>query len=220
MANIITDVSGDLNVRMTNARFARQPLPAVFSGWSKLRVALRLKIADSGLDITGTPRFGFGLCSGNTNILGDATTTHFVGALTNVATITRNVTSPVIYTTTNELFPAKRIGSTFTFGTTFASSPAMAVGVYSLWFLDITKGSPNYTLQMFFRISTAGTPTNADFLTQSVAGVPAFTAHLLQTAQTLAVDETTNGTLDHACVWWNQTTPVIDISEWRVYRLI
>lgn len=215
MANIITDVSGDNRVRMTNARFARQPLPDIFTGWSQLRVALYVSIADSGGNITGTIRFAFGLCAGSTNIPGDATCTHFAGGLLASTPWTRG-TAPVTHYTSNS-FPAKLVGTTLTAGTT--------TGVFFLptttpqmLFIDITKGSPNYSFRPFFPINSSS-PSYADFEAQSVAGTPAFSGYTYAAAQTVAVNEGTDGTFDHSCVWWNQTNPTFDIAAWRVYRL-
>lgn len=221
MANIITDVSGVKNIRMTNARFARSPISSFFSGWSKVRIALYASIGDSGANITGTPVFGVGLCSGSTNILGDATTTHFAGALWQDATVTRFGGTPTRYQI-NPISPATLVGTTLTTGTNLASTTVQlfCAPAPTCYFVDITKGSPNYTLQLFaYATSTTPSTSEADFLAASVQGVPVATGHTLMTSQTIAVDEATNGTFDHACVWWNQSNPTMDIWAWRLYRL-
>lgn len=218
MANLITDVAGIKNVRMTNARFARAPIASLFTGWTTLRIALFVQWLDSGGNITGTPSFAFGLCSGNANIMGDATTTHFCGAISTVATWTR-ATSPLRYTGVT-IAPAKKVGTTLTLGTNFTTAAMAWLTQPSFFFVDITVGSPNYSMRLICpTASPAGTPTEAEFLAQSVAGVPAQLNHVYQTAQTVAVDEATNGVFDHACVWWNQASPSVDILNWRVYRL-
>lgn len=217
MANTITDISGDLRTRMTNARFARVPIPSIFTGWTTLRVACYLLPNSSGANITGTPRFGVGLCAGSTNILGDTTTDHFAGALSTGATWTF-AAAPARYAM-GTVQPSTRIGTTIVSGTTLAS-PILHTTALGLFFVDITVGSPNYSLRLFACTNNAApTPTLADFLAQSVAGTPAFTGHVFAAAQTVAVDEATNGTFDHACVWWNQTNPTMDIAAWRVYRV-
>lgn len=218
MANVILDVSGEKEVVMTNAYFGRKPVPVIFSSWTTLRVALFYKVNDSGANITGTPRFGFGLCSGTTNILGDATTTHFVGAITNAATWTR-ATGPIRYVDGSAWVPSKKVGSTLTTGTTFGTAFHHTT-VLQTAFVDITKGSPNYSLRVFVPSSnTAPVQTLTDFNTQSVLASPAFTSCNYLAAQTVAVDEATDGTLDAACVWWNQTVPTIQIAAWRVFKI-
>jgi hypothetical protein len=224
MANIITDLSGDKVVRMTNARFARMPIASIFSGWTTLRVAVYCKMNDSGADVGGTPRFAFGLCSGTSNIPGDATCTHFCGVMTGLVTWTRS-TAAVRYSMTNGWYPAKVVGTTFSFGASNfsnSSNTTFHTTAPQLLFIDITKGSPNYSFKMFYYSggATAPTPSQSDFLAQSVAGSPAFTNHVYSgSAITLAVDEATNGTFDAACVWWSPTNPTADIYAWRVYRV-
>lgn len=216
MANIITDVGGDNMVRMTNARFARQPLPDIFTGWSQLRVALYLSLNDSGANITGTIRFAFGLCAGSTNIPGDATCTHFAGGLLASSPWTR-ATAPTRYSGIN-FFPSKLVGTTLTTGTP-TSGVVMRTAVPQMVFVDIIKGSPNYSFRPFFPGTATESPSVANFEAQSVAGTPAYANYTYATAQTVAVNEGTDGTFDHSCVWWNQSSPTFDIAYWRVYRL-
>lgn len=217
MANTIADFSGDGRIVMTNARFAR-PLPSAFlSGWTKIRVALFLQLVDSAADITGTPRFAVGLCAGSTNIIGDTTTDHFVGVMSTSATWTRS-TSAIRYSSI--IGPSKRVGTTITPGTAFATTMTMHTTNPALFFVDITKGSPNYTVQGFYNAAVgAAATTEANFLSISVMAVPAHTNHVLPAAQTIAADEDVDGVLNHACVWWNQTTPTISVGALRVYRL-
>lgn len=213
MANIITDVGGENMVRVDNARFARQPLPEIFTGWTKLRVALLLNILDSGVNITGTIRFAYGLCAGSTNIPGDATCTHFVGGLLASSPWARN-TPPTRYS--GNAFAAKLVGTTLT--TSAIAACTYVVTPSQMLFIDITKGSPNYSLQAFFSVSTT-VATYATFLTQSLAGTPSATGHSYPAAETIAVNEGVDGILDHACVWWNKADPAWDIAAWRVFRL-
>lgn len=217
MANIITDLgSGEMAVRMTDARFARQPIPSVFTGWTTLRVALLIRLINNGVNLTGTPRFGFGLCAGGTNILGDATTDHFAGMLSTTATWTRNATFYGQFSVN----PAKRVNTTITTGTALTPNTLIMTGTTSsLFFIDITKGSPDYSFQTFCRVNTTGTPALSDFLLQSVNAVPVFASHSYTAAQTLAVNEATDGTFDYSCVWWDQAATSMDILAWRVYRV-
>lgn len=218
MANIITDFAGEKRVVMTDARFARKPLTGFFAGWSHIRVALYALVTDSGANITGTPRWAFGVCAGSTNIMGDATTTHFCGAISNVATWNRS-TTPTRFNTASMMVPAKQVVSTLTTGTAFGGSAIyLQTAVLSMYFIDIIKGSPNYSFQLF-KPTGAATPTLSDFLTQAASGVPAFTNHALSTAVTVAVDEATDGTFDHGCVWWDQSVCNVNIAAWRMYRI-
>lgn len=221
MANTIIDLGGgEKIVRMSNARFARLPEALIFSGWVTLRLALRLKITDSGGNLTGTPRFAWGFCAGTTNIMGDTSVDHFVGLRSYSGTWTRSTTE-TRYGTVN-ITGAKQVGATVTDA---SASGAVHVSLfhvnqYKLFFCDITKGSPNYTFNGFSPTSNStSNPTASDFLTQSVLGSPAFTGHAAGTNRTLAVDEGTDGTLNACGVWWNQTASTIDIADMRVVQL-
>lgn len=221
MANIITDVSGVKNVRMTNSNFARPPIPAAFTNWSILRVALLLRLSDSGANITGTPRLAVGLCSGSANIIGDATTTHFVGVMSNNATWSR-ATAGIRYTSGSTWIPHKKVGTTITNGTNISVSSVANISAEgpTMLMVDITKGTPNYTINLFM-YAAAAIPTNTDanFELQAVSGVPTFTNYVRSGGFTIAVDEATDGVFDHACVWWNQTNPTLDVLNWGVYRV-
>lgn len=206
---------------MSNASFARLTSPLVFSSWTTIRLAIRFRITDSGANLTGTPRFAMGLYKNTTNLLGDASVDHFVGVRTYAATWTR-ATSETRYT--GVVYTAmKQVGSTVT-----DASASGVVGTLiphtafdKLFFIDITKGSPNYTFNSPLYVNASGTssPTSADFLTQSVSGSPSFTGHGTGTSRTLAVDETTDGTLNAAGIWWNSIVTTIDICDWRVIKM-
>jgi hypothetical protein len=220
MPNTISDISGDNRIVMTsNGRFARQPLSGIFSSWSVIRVGIYFLVRDSGANITGTIRLAVGLCSGSSNIPGDASVTHFVGAIVGSSPWTRT-TVPVVNYTGSNVFPAKIVGATTSFGTVLGGHNVQTTALQML-FVDITKGSPNFSFTTFQKTSTTTltSPTFSDFETQFAAGVPAFSQHVVTGAQTVAVNEGTDGTLDHACVWWNQTSPAIDIAAWKVRRL-
>ena len=177
------------------------------------------------MDNTGaglaTPEFAFGLCSGTTNIFGDATVTHFVGArssgLWSFQTTFYNNTS---------FQPAKKVGSTLTTGTTFVQNAAVQVGAASntadrgCMFVDITKGSPNYSLTLTYLNNTNSTDISAaTFLQQMEVASPVLTNHATSAAQTIAVNEGTDGVLDSINFSWNRTTPFIEICDIAVARL-
>jgi hypothetical protein len=218
MANTIIDSGGDLQVEMVNGRFARAPLPAIFTGWTTLRVGLYVVIGDSGANITGTIRFAFGLCSGDTNIPGDATCTHFAGCIAASSPWTRS-TGPVRYTGSN-LFPAKIVNTTTTFGTVIGATDWQTASP-QIVFAEITKGSPNYSFRAFGKAGSSSgvTQSLADFYAAMAAGTPSGTNMTYFGAQTVAVDEAADGTFDNACVWWNQTNPPFNIAAWQVYRI-
>jgi hypothetical protein len=220
MANTISDLGGgEKIVRMSNARFARLPSALVFTSWNTIRVALRVRMSDSGANLTGTPVLAFGLCAGTSNIIGDATTTHFVGVQSVGATWTR-ATAPTRYTLA-DIRPTKKVNTTTTSGaSTILNSSIFHTAFFKLYFVDITKGSPNYTFQMFGPTAASSVDATAsDFLTHSVALSPALANHAQGTSRTLAVDEGADGTLSAACVFWNQVASIFEIADWSVIKL-
>lgn len=204
----------ETSIQMVNSHFAR--LISIGTGWNKVRVGIRLHMEDTGVDAVSTPRFAMGFCSGTANQFGDATTTHFVGILSDAATW--SVAPGVRYAAANMFKPAKKVGVTTTlgataFGTVFIPAPASTAN-RNLMFVDITKGSPNYSFHQF---ATSATPTTdvsaATFLSQMELATPSLTEHTYYGPQTLAVDEGADGTLDAINFSWDRTNPYIEICD-------
>jgi hypothetical protein len=212
-----------LDVRMVLDSSSPSRLLSIGNDWSKLRLAMRLQPRDSGAQIAGTPRFAAGVCSGTAAPWnnGSAATTHFVGLLTNSATWTR-VAGPPPYYSIDEIHPCKRVGTTQTVG---ASSAALArwfsnpeITTNSLYFVDITKGSPDFTLRGFTRINTtASSFSQADFLAAAIVESPTVAQHSFGTARTLAVDEA-DGALNAVNLAWDRPTGLIEISDLVIVR--
>lgn len=228
MANTIRDTGGLKYVEMQNARFARLPLASLFdsNAWTTVRVALRMDVVST---TTFTPTsFFFGLCSGTTNIPGDATPTNAIGARSTpgVAFSYYSAGGPTGYQFTGEMKPYKNVGGVETAGVTFgsgavafnSSSNTNADGPACGMFVTITKGSPNYTLDLFCvnAASSAGL-TQAQFEAQSIATTPVKTGQNYITGKTIAFDQTA-GTLDAAFVYWSEAT-ALRLFDWRVVRI-
>ena len=93
---------------------------------------------------------------------------------------------------------------------------------------EIVKGATNYSLNLFTR-NTINNPADfsrgqfllaADPITQMVsggAGTPIVSQHAVGTSRTIAVDEVTNGHLNHVYVGWNRVTPTFEICDLGVY---
>lgn len=213
----------DKRIVLQNSNFARPfTIPL---GWTKLRFGVRLSMTDSGANVTSTPRLAIGLCSGNTNLFLDATTTHFLGFIWNAATWTRQVGPPVsYYPGAGAVCLAKRIGTTNTIVGTPGENPLIydaTTANRNAVYCDITKGSPNFTGKLFIRTVAAASDVDLNtFLTQSELASPTITNHSVLTGvSTIAIDEAANGTLDHVCVAWDRSTPQIEISDLVVVKL-
>jgi hypothetical protein len=214
----------DNRIQMSNSYFTRGFTPP--SGWSTLRLAFRFSFTDLGGTAGSTPSFVFGLCSGQTNIYGDATTTHFVGWKTTPGSWDRD-TNWSIYTNSGSLTfqPFKRITSTDTngSGTQVAYGlPYNVAAIRNVIYADIIKGSPNYTLRLYgpnIYSAGIGDVAVATFNTQALNSSPSVSNHGAFTDRTLAVDEVTNGVLDHINFSWNRTDFLLEISDIQIIRI-
>ena len=238
ITTILRSTGGVDDVRALMGRSTLRRKLSVGTSWTKLRVGLRLCIEDTGGNVLSTPQFAVGLCSGTTNPFNDgsAITTHWVGAITAGASWTRASNAFGVGYGVTWLVPAKRIGMTFTYGTALSAGifnsaalgfAADANGVNrGLFFVDITKGNPNFTFNGFIRASTVGAAAPADrdvsydeFIEQLELPVPSITGHQDGTARTMAVDEATHGYLDTVNIFWNRSTPRFEISDIAAVRL-
>src|SRR5574337_43892 len=222
MANIIGNTASDIYVSMSAAKWAR--LVTIPSTWNCLRIGIRVRMGDNGSGPIGTPRFALGLCSGTSNILGDATTTHFVGAITNTASwFYFTSTAAVYYNFTYA--PYKRVGTTDTFGTSYAADcrlpiyiPSLSQNYRYLHYMEITKGSPNYSVKLFTMI---GNNPGTDFsesqfyslLTQPGAGTLALSPYNYTSSQTVAVNEGVDGTVNAVNCYWDQSF-ALEVHDW------
>jgi hypothetical protein len=211
----------DERVVMSNSHWARPHGVAV---WSKLRIAFWISMRDGGATLTSSPIFAVGLSSGSANILGDLATTHFVGMKTTGTTMPYIPGPPPLY----QLYPmesGKMIGATWTAAAVWLSTSGYIMadapaGNRCCLLIDITKGSPNFTLNGYARINgTAGDIDEATFKAQSELNVATLTNHALGNSGTVAVDEATDGVLDHINVSWDRTTPEIEISAHGPFKL-
>lgn len=239
MANVIKSRTfssiEDKRIQLSNANFARLWSSDVGTGWTTLRIGCRISMTDSGANVTSTPRFAFGICSGTSNIFMDATCTHWLGAIT--ANTFRRVSAgpPAYYDLANNtgqpFYPATYIGTTLTLGSglyggsynTFLFDSTTANR--ALMFLDITKGSPNFSLKMFSNAAPAGTQTATDvdlatYLTQVSLTSPSLTGHVMSNTQTIAVSEATNGFFNAVNISWDRSSPNIEISDLAVVKLV
>lgn len=231
IARTISSAS-DKRIVLSNSQFARA-LP-FGTNWNALQLGIRFSMRDTGANITGSPQFWVGLCSGNSNLVGDASTTHFVGANWNAATWTRTAVS---YHTSalNSPFPAKRVNTTVTRGTTLGTSwgcgnqSAANNADRTMFFVRITKGSPNFSFLAFLRAATGMTgggavaPTDLTFDEfmehMGNLGTSVRTNYTFTGAQTLAVNEGSDGSLDHLNISWDRSTPQIEICDIAVARV-
>lgn len=213
----------DKRVVLSNSQFARR-LP-FGTTWQSIRIGIRISMRDTGADLASNPRFWFGVCSGSTNLVSDATTTNFCGCATNATTWGRNATR---YNKLSAgIVCATRVGSTNTFSTganvisgssLIQNGAALNAADRTLWFIQITKGSPNYTYRGFFcQTDGAADRSHTEMLEQMEQVTPSLTGHAWSNAVVLATSEAA-GTFDHVNISWERTYPEMEISDLVVTR--
>ncbi len=214
----------DNRIRLANSNFARPWSTDIGTSWSHIRICGCLGIELTGSDITSTPRFFFGCCSGTSNIFMDATTTHWAGAYSTWTPWAAGTNKYHNYTGGTIWTLAKRITSTTTTGS--GLSTAWTIGdctqaFRTAFLLDITKGSP-FTVQLFSANAYNTLPpdvTLSAFLTQIPLTTPVFTSHGFDTAVTMTLDEATNGYFNAVNIGWDRTSPAIELSALAVVKL-
>jgi hypothetical protein len=220
-ATIIT-YSGDKRIQLSNSQLIRRPI--YYNSWTKMRIGIHFCIP-AAASIGGTPRLYLGICSGLTNGIGDATTTNFVGFMTNNATMTRtSLAGPNIYSGSLAWRFIKKVGTTFNFNTADAATSfflSMQQPVRHGLIVEITKGSPNYSMQAAYPTANGATATDLsdtqmlglmEMTNMSDAGtVVTNYAGGSFTNTTIAADEVA-GSFNAINVFWDRTVAPLEIS--------
>lgn len=217
--------SPEIRFRVNNGRLAI-PLP-FGTDWSSLRVAV-LKAGSANTTPSATERISMGVCSGSTNIPGDANVDHFVGCANNAVDGwsyfggTGDLTFFYIYTATC-------VDNTWSYAAGYMGGAYVQSDVANYrcgWAVDIKKGSPNFTVGFCdLQYGYANYPTEAQFGAEFEGAVESCQTispvyHVGRTAKTIAVDEVNNGSLDHFCLWWNPNDFDLEISAILIHRTI
>lgn len=197
-------------IALADASIVR-PLPAaLLASWDVINIAFRFAVEDPAVNFTGTPRFMVGLNSGATTLPGQAACPHFVGLCSTNATWTRSATTTRF---TLSMAPAKIVDGSLSVGTDCFTTGVSTSLFWKFLRVQITKGSPNYTLNSpyFLNANTSADDTVAELI--KYGGLQetglSYTNHGAGSAQTIAVDEGADGTLDHVGIWWNR--------GWKMY---
>lgn len=225
MAAIISDLSGDKRIILGIDRFVRQPSFMLATNWVKIRIGMRICMSDGGGDLNGC-NFWVGVCSGNTSIYGDVSgPAHAFGMslFGNGFSVLARATAPTRYLSTVSGVTTTVAGVQT--GAGADCEPATANIFCSdtsrtAYFVDITKGSPNFSATYFRNTSATATDLDkATFDAQVIMAVPTITNHGMSNASVSGVDEATNGYFDHINVYWSRST-TIKISDLTVVRLL
>lgn len=233
---VIIDSSGDKILEMANASFARA---FDIGTWSSLRVGMRLTINGSASLTSLTPRFVVGACSGSSAQVFDSPTTNFIGTRSGDETW-------AFVDTTNDYYwmddgfgessgyglkYCKKVATTWTDGgniTQPSSNNTLKImrsntGFWGMYMVEITKGSPNWSVRPFcMKEAAPGVLTAAvardSFLAQMVAVSPSLSHHVWCDAATIAFDEVA-GAINHVQVGWDRTEATIQITDLAVAKM-
>lgn len=206
--------------------------------WDTIRVGIRLSfnLGTWTGNLTGTPKFSFGVCNNaQYEIFSYTTVTHMLGMLTNVATMTPGLSGGKyqIGLGSSGVVVAKKVATTITTGAGSLSATtgvsAAAGQARSCFWFEIAKGSPNFTLAITYPTSAAGAVTDMSeselFLgcETSPASIPAlggnFAGYQTRSAVSFAVDESTDGEFNGVYIDWNRTTWSVEVSDVAVYKV-
>lgn len=222
---------------LSNSQWAAK-LDSRFDGWTKLRIGMRFAFSDSGVAVPADARFFFGLLSNPSSGMANGplgnSTSHYLGYRSSRTATWPRFTTPIVYYSSGTGSPqndlVKRVGSTDTVTpiTNFGMRQVSAAedSIRLAFVLEITKGSPNFTVNSIPVISTPGLATadlaltefkeamNAPTMTGCETILEGYTGlSLSQISAAIAVNEGTNGNLNAVCLGWNLINPLPNISE-------
>jgi hypothetical protein len=190
-----------------------------------MRIGIHFGPRGYGVSLSGVA-FILGMCSGKTNPYNAGSTTNFVGVTwAGSGAVTGPLTTyygPPFYIYSNGHSLLKRVGSTTTLlGVTYSSPIYMALTAQNqqgMLFLDITKGSPNYTFSTYFS-SFTGVSTASFWQAFTTDSVPPPGCSTGINGGSVAFDESA-GALDTFDLYWNQSAMVLDVWYMGANRLL
>lgn len=223
MSQSLVTYGSDRRLVLSNGEAIRAPI--YLDDWNTIRIGMLITCHASAA-VAGTPRFAFGVCAGTLGYGAVTGTPHVLGIRTENTSWSFTANSGNSYVSPNSTSPKffTRVGSTFTTtaGVSGGFSLISAKADFSFRspvFIEIQKGTPNYTLYhggASNAFSAAQDYSEATFLsmmeTSTLAGIVSIDNKMAASAgTTIAVDEATNGILDHIFVFWDRSTPVMSI---------
>jgi len=201
-------------IDLAQSQFARPiSLP---DGWQKVRVGVTVFKSVAGA-LAGTPRFAVGIQKGTTNLAGDPTTDYWVGAITTGA----NWNDSAGFEFGIQVSSGSKNGNTWVYsGTPIDTDRRMLSPAYtsaSMWIVDITAGSPNYTVNVFTPRFGVQENTSNDFLTCMAQITPTWQFNNYGTDQPVAAaSEAAAGHRDAVSIWWDRTDAHLYIADLAV----
>jgi len=202
----------DKGLTLSNEEFVRSL--SVGSNWSRIRIGIHFGFRTAFLNFSCVSVLG--LCSGKTNPFNAGSTTNFLGMnWGSEQSATANWTyfyGPPLYDISQGMTVLKRVGSTTTIGPYYSGDEYWLCNTDQNYracaFMDITKGSPNWTVSAYNIVTNTTTATFLGALTTDTVPPPGATTRI--NAQTFAFDEVAGG-LDTLDIYHNSTVQPLDI---------
>jgi len=210
----------------------------IATSWTTLRLGLRWSMEDSGLNLYD-PRLYVGLLSNPnapiTNGPLNASSNHFMGAkFSGVSSLTWVAGPPPAYNSSgiSDVSAIKKVGTTETTTVIDTGNTSILAGPAAnrhCLFMEITKGSPNYTLR--WGLTTAGVGSDvaySELITamgqSSVANIATYLTGvgkggIVNSTGAVACNEGADGTLNALYVGWPSFYPALYISDY-VFRVM
>lgn len=223
-----TTATADMCAQVSASQFGRQL--SIGTNWNILRVAMMWNLDSATTDLTSTPNWCFGVCSGTNSLPLDVAVTNFVGVWTTNTTWTY---TPSYHTYNGIVFtPVSKVGSTLTRGTAISqtysfhganAATSRAFSFKQILFVTITKGSPNYTISTFGLNDTThdiASNTLNDFFNRLPLGDPTdFGANTyFKGTNTVAASEAP-GPLDTVAFGWDRAGTTVRIYDLAIVKL-
>lgn len=209
----------DRYLELDNAEWVREL--TIGNSWTKIRLAILASIVPSGTgDIV--PKFVLGMCSGSSNPFGAATTTNFVGAgFVHNLTLTYGAGSGnPSFVSANSTGFISRVNTTVNYGGGLSGNFFTTTGTLARrtpLIVDITKGSPNYTIKTYTPATVDTDVSYAEFVSAvEAASDPTAVGSLgMQSVSNPMAASESPGNLDHVDLFWSlAATPL------RVYAIL
>ena len=186
---------------------AEKPLArtlAIGSSWTSILIGVHFGIETLPDNSASDKVFYLGMISGTSQLptVTASTVSNFVGVKTDPASSYIAQTGGYGY---HKAYPHKIVSGTGTSGTSQYIDVKNATSGRGAWFLKITKGSPNYTISLWFSGTTTEMSTD-NFKAQMLSGTPSGSGIINPiNAVSFAASES-SGVLDTVCFAFSNST--------------
>jgi hypothetical protein len=219
----IYNVSSDRRIQLCAEELVRTL--AIGSSWSRLRLGIRLRFNGLCIDTggTGNGALAVGLCRGSAGFY-DPYTVDYIGFSQGTSTQAGGSWTYAVErssTTDHALF--KKVGASVT-ASSAGSSATLYIAAnnfnHSVLYLDVTRGSPNYTLVGYSLTvgAVASDWSRTSFFTGLETESPITGMAAVNTTTAMAYSG--DGYFDSISVLWSRCVPTIDISDIAVCRFL